>query len=243
MDSELLVDDQIADGQSLIERLIQDNFDVSVAVWVKASDDAPWQLYIGSPEVSPGKSGEAYRRVYNSLDSISVSAISTLDINLLDDESPIARAAIGIRDRLPARIPTKYLGKRLGDLPIKEVYIYQKLEIPIRQSFLVTYVRQGQTDEWVATTRMKEYYRGHKAIGAISYSTAQWVGDEPGKEKFALIYVMVEVGPGIDESAIIANPIMMIHLSEQAQLTADEMFKDKHPGASITHETLALSPY
>jgi hypothetical protein len=241
MDTELLVDSQIADGQSLIERLILDNFDVSVAFWVKASEDGSWQLYIASPNVVLGKSGEAYQKVYYSLDAISVSTISTLDINLLDDESPIAVAAIELRDRLPAKIPTRYRGKRLGTLSVNEVYIYQELEIPVRQSFLVKYVRQEQTNEWVATTRKREYYRGHKAKGAISYSTAQWMGDQPGNEKFALVYVMVEVGPGLDESAIILNPIMMIHLAEQAQLTADEMFKEKHPDASITHEALALS--
>jgi hypothetical protein len=46
MDAELLVDDQIAQGKSLIEQLIKDNFNVSVAFWVKATDDGSWQLHI-----------------------------------------------------------------------------------------------------------------------------------------------------------------------------------------------------
>jgi hypothetical protein len=33
---------------------------------------------------------------------------------------------------------------------------------------------------------------------------------------------------------------MMVHLGEQAQLTADEMFKEKHPDAIIMHEPLMV---
>jgi hypothetical protein len=57
----------------------------------------------------------------------------------------------------------------------------------------------------------------------------------------AIVYVMIEVADGIDESAIIANPIMVGDMAEQAQLLADEMFKSKNPDAVITHEALALT--
>jgi hypothetical protein len=241
MDTELLVDNQIADGQALIEQLIKDSFRVSVAFWVKATVEGSWQLYIASPDVDSTKPNEAYQKVYYSLDSISDSTITTSDINLLSSESPAARAAIVQRDRARAKMGVKYHGKRLGSLVVKEAYVYPDLEIPLRQSFLVTYVRQGQTNEWRATTTNKEFYRGHLATGAISYSTAQWSGDKTGDEKFALVYVMVEVSSGVDEPAIIANPVMMLHLGEQAQLTADEMFKEKHPDATVVHEPLMLS--
>jgi hypothetical protein len=154
-----------------------------------------------------------------------------------------SRAAIELRDRLPARIPTRYHGQRLGPLPVKEVYIYEKLEIPLRQSFLITYVWQGKSTDWVATTRRQEFYLGHEENGAISYSTAQWAGEDPGGEKFAHVYVMVEVASGLDESAILSNQIMMIHLGKQARLAVDQLFREKHPDASITHQALALAPH
>jgi hypothetical protein len=241
MDTELLVDNQIADGQSLIEQLIKDNFRVSAAFWVKSTEEGSWQLYIASPDVDSTKPNEAYQKVYYSLDSISDSTISTVDINLLNSENPAAKAAVVQRNRARAKKGLKYYGKRLGNLAVKDAYIYPELEIPLRQSFLVTYVRQGQTNKWNATTRKKEFYRGHQALGAVSYSTAQWLGDEKEDENFAHVYVMVEVSSGVDESAIIANPVMMIHLGEQAQLTADELFKGKHPDATVVHEPLMLS--
>jgi hypothetical protein len=153
MDAELLVDDQIAQGKSLIEQLIKDNFNVSVAFWVKATDDGSWQLHIASPDVNEEKPSEAYQKVYNSLDTISSGTISALDINLINGQNPNAQAAIEYRNRVHARKDVRYYGKKLGNLAVKEAYIYQELEIPVRQAFLVTYVRQGHSNEWKASTK------------------------------------------------------------------------------------------
>jgi len=247
MDTELLVEDQISEGQLLLDRLINDGFDVSVAFWVKTSEDGLWQLFIASPVVDVEKPSAAYQKVYTSLEAIPTSSISPADINLspsninlLNDKDEIALAAIELRDRLPARIPTRYHGRHIGGLPVKEAYIYQKIEIPLRQSFLITYVRQGETNNWLATIRRKEFYRGLKSQGIISYSTALWHGDKPEDQKFALIYVLVEVDPSLDEQTIIANPGLLIALAEQARMLADEMFKKKYPNAVIEHDNVML---
>jgi hypothetical protein len=240
MDTEVLVDDQIDDGQLLVEQLIKDNFNVSVAFWVKTNEDAAWQLYLAFPEGASDKSTEAYRKVYYSLDSISPVSISNSDISIINDNNPIAQAAIEQRDRLPARIPSKYFGKRLGPLAIKEAYIYPKLEPPVRQSFTVSYVRHGEADEWTATVRMNEFNRGHQAKGVISYSTTFGLTPESEAPRFALIYVMVEVGPGIDENVILNTPVIMIQLAEQARTLADAEFRRKHPQATILHEPSIL---
>jgi hypothetical protein len=240
MDTEVLVDEQLADGQRLVEQLIKDNFNVSVAFWVKTSEDAAWQLYLAFPEGASDKSTEAYRKVYYSLDSISPVSISNSDISLLNDNNPIARAAIERRDRLAARKPTKYFGKRLGPLAIKEAYIYQRLELPLRQSFTVSYVRHGDADEWRATVRMNEFYRGDQAKGVVSYSTTFRLTPESEGPRLALVYVMVEVGPGIDENVILNTPNLMVQLAEQARTLADAEFRRKHPEATILHEPIIL---
>ena len=213
---------------------------MSVAFWVETSEDGVWQLYLASPEVGSDKSTAVYRKVYNALDSISPVSISTLDISLLNTESPIARAALEQRDRLPARKPTKYLGKRLGPLAIKEAYIYQRMELPLRQAVTVSYVRHGDADEWRATVRMNEFYRGDQAKGVVSYSTTFRLTPESEGPRFALVYVMVEVGPGIDENVILNTPIIMIQLAEQARTLADAEFRRKHPQATIFHEPIIL---
>jgi hypothetical protein len=40
--------------------------------------------------------------------------------------NPIAQDAIAWRDRYPGRVPTRYHGKRLGNLAVEEAYIYPK---------------------------------------------------------------------------------------------------------------------
>jgi hypothetical protein len=124
MGTEPLVENQIDDGQRLIDLLVRDGFEVSVAFWVTTSEEGLWHLYIGSPSVDERKLGEAYRKVYASLAKIPDSWISPSDIKLVNATNPIATEAVEVRDRYPARIPARYQGKRLGGLSIREAYVY-----------------------------------------------------------------------------------------------------------------------
>ena len=67
MDYELLVDEQIEDGKSLIAGLVENGFDVTVAFWVKTSEEGLWFLYIGSASVRNSSLADAYRVVYGAL--------------------------------------------------------------------------------------------------------------------------------------------------------------------------------
>ncbi len=240
MDTELLVENELEEGQLLIDQLLRDGFDVSVAFWAKTSDDGVWRLFIGSPAAETSEVSFAYQRAYSSLDAIPASTIEPSTITLLHHTGPIAQAALELRDRRPAKKPARYHGRQLGGLSVAEMYIYPKIEIPLRQSFIVSYVRQGETNTWLATTQRKEFYRGLKSAGAVSYSTGLWLNDKPGDEKFAHIYVLVEVDPLLDEQTIITHPSLLITFADQARLLADEMFNRKHPDAVIEHEHLKL---
>ena len=52
MDTEILVDDRIEDGQRLVSQLVRDGFAVVAAFWIKPSEEELWQLYIASPSVN-----------------------------------------------------------------------------------------------------------------------------------------------------------------------------------------------
>ena|SRR5208337_825455 len=67
MDTELLVECQFDDGQRLVDQLIRDDFEISVAFWLKTSEEGLWHLYIASPFVDEERLGVAYRMVYASL--------------------------------------------------------------------------------------------------------------------------------------------------------------------------------
>jgi len=238
MDTELLVDSQINAGQLLIQQLTQDDFDVSVALWVRTSEDGLWYLIIASSRVGEQGLSASYQTLYSALDKSGVTSICYSDIKLMPASNPVARAAIELRDRLPARIPTRYHGKRLGTLATVEACIYPKIPVPLRQSFLITYVRQEKSNHWVASIKSKEFYRGLKAKDIASYSTAFWHGEKPEDQKFALVYVLVEVDPELDERTLLSNPNLLLALAGQARTLADDLFKQKHPDAVIEHDLL-----
>lgn len=124
MDTETLVENQIDDGQRLIDQLTRDEFEVLVAFWLKTSEEGAWQLYVASPSVDMEKLGEAYRKVYASLKRLDQSWVTPSDIKLLNGTNPVAQDALRVQERSPGRCPTRFHGKRLGNITIEEAYIY-----------------------------------------------------------------------------------------------------------------------
>ncbi|MBY0526263.1 MAG: hypothetical protein K2R98_22915 [Gemmataceae bacterium] len=127
MDTDLLVDDRIEDGEKLIRQLIRDQFEVGVAFWVKVNEDGLWYLYIASSSVDAMKMGEALHKVYAALNKIPACSITPMDITLLTSTDPITQTAIALRDRHPSREPKRHRGLRLGNLATEELCIYPRL--------------------------------------------------------------------------------------------------------------------
>lgn len=127
MDTELLVDNLTEEGQKVVTELIVAGFDVSIAFWVKTSEDGLWSLYIGSKSVEPSKIGDAYRTVYACLSKIPNSVVGISDVKLIQTSDPISADAIAIRDRRGGRFPVRVQGTRLGSLSVEEAYIYPRV--------------------------------------------------------------------------------------------------------------------
>jgi hypothetical protein len=222
----------------LVEQLVRDGFDVSVAFWVKISEEGLWHLYIASPSVDAEKLGESYGKVYASLNKIPSSWVSPSDIKLITDMNPIARDAVEVRDRHLAKLPTRYHGKRLGSLSISEAYIYPPSapeKAWIRLPYRVTYYRQGKTNHWRARTESEGLLRGVRAKGAVSYSTALWEGESPEDVNFAIVSVFLEIDPQFDDQDL-EHPDVGQTMAEQARAMADGMFRSRHPEAIIEHD-------
>ena len=179
MDTELLVEDRLDDGRVLLEHLMKAGFQVAVAFWVKPGEDGVWRLYIAPSGFGQGDRSGAHAKVYDILDHIPGTSISPSDITLLDPASPEAEAVAELRDRTATNAPRKYQGQRFGDLSAKEAIIYPPIDGRLRQAFIVTYVKRSELNEWAATTNWAESYRGITAKGAVSYSTASWLGTSP----------------------------------------------------------------
>jgi hypothetical protein len=96
---------------------------------------------------------------------------------------------------------------------------------PIPWSFNVVYIRQGDTRNWIATTKPTTGYGAVKARGSVSDTTAKWEG-ESEEERFAIVNVLVDARPGSDARSVLKD----------VRRSADELFKQKHPEARIQHE-------
>ena len=193
-------------------------------------------MYIAPEGFSQGDHSGAHAKVYDILDHIPGTSISPSDITLLDPASAEAEAVAALRDRTSTKNPRIHRAKRFGDLFAKEAYVYPPIDTALRQAFIVTYVKRSEPNEWAATTRWAEFYRGITAKGTVSYSTASWLGEKSEEPKFAHVRVLVEVSPDFDDPSLLKNPVVAFPLLDQARNTADEAFKARHPGASIKHE-------
>jgi hypothetical protein len=124
MDTIALVENQIDDGLRLINRLTAGDFDMSVACWVKTSEEGDWFLYIASKTVDEKGLAAAYREVYRVIQSMPDIWIPKSQVKLIGRENPIAKDALEIQRRFARKLPTRYPGPQLGNIAIEEAYFY-----------------------------------------------------------------------------------------------------------------------
>jgi hypothetical protein len=131
MDQIPLVEEQIKDGQRLVEQLRQHDFPVTASFWARGSEDGQWSLYLVSPVVDEDGIRKAYRRLHPVFWGMPPPfSVEALQVTLLSPKEPVARAIAEIqRQSKGKRSPHYgYGGARLGDLSIDGAYIYPPLE-------------------------------------------------------------------------------------------------------------------
>lgn len=124
MDTITLVENQIEDGQKLLDRLSESDFSVRAACWVKPIDEDRWSLYIATPVVDEKGAAQAYREVYRVLRSIENVWITDSDIKLIGETHPITNGLLDILKRSNGKISTRSRRPLLGEFPIEEAYVY-----------------------------------------------------------------------------------------------------------------------
>lgn len=127
MDTDTLVDQQIDDGQKLVEKLLRRGFEVTAAFWLKASEDGKWRFYLIAPVVDTVGLAEAARRLHPAIYAAPHSVwISPLEINLIGPSHPLAKGVIAMQDRFPApaTVPIRYRGNYLGGVSVEDAYLY-----------------------------------------------------------------------------------------------------------------------
>ena len=127
MDSETLVSEVLDDGKRFLEHLAHEGFEVTAALWLKASEDERWYFYIVSPLVDRDGLANAYRQLHTAVRALSQPGrIDPLEIHLIGQSNPIAKQALVIQSRLPGPSlhPVLWRGKQLGHVVIEHAYLY-----------------------------------------------------------------------------------------------------------------------
>jgi hypothetical protein len=137
MVTNLLVDNLLEDGRTLIAALVRDGLEIEVAFWVRRSERGSWHLYIASPQFAPEKRGDFPLKIYNQLRRIPNSSIDFGQVRLIPDSEPVARAALALRDRSNQRRVARCGEGQLGDLPIEEGYIYPRITAALTQDEVI----------------------------------------------------------------------------------------------------------
>jgi len=126
MDQDLLVIEQIDAGADFV-RDFNDYVSVSVAWWVNPAESDNLFLYIASDNIDDSNIDVAYREVLRRLSGKRSHWLDPFQVKLVNSSDPIAREAMQIRDRYPAKIPTHYHGSSIGGMSIDGAYIYPPL--------------------------------------------------------------------------------------------------------------------
>ena len=105
-----------------------------------------------------------------------------------------------------------------------------------RQAFTTTYVRQGPSNHWRASTKARFGLEQVAFTGPVSYSTARWEGQPEGEERLATVTVVVESDPKLREPSRAADPLVIKRMTSEAGKLADQMFRSHHASAVIEHD-------
>jgi hypothetical protein len=124
MDTITLVENQIEEGQRLLDQLGEKGIVVRAACWVKPTDVDRWVLYIATPIMDGKGPLEAYRQLTPALQSLGNDWLTSSDVTLVGEKHPMVKDAQEILRRFPHRTPIRSPYPMLGGIPVEEVYVY-----------------------------------------------------------------------------------------------------------------------
>jgi hypothetical protein len=123
MDQEPLVIEQIDAGRKFLD-VFEKYAPVRVAFWLKPSEDAGWYLHVASERIDFENLPRAYTEVLRMAQEVVDPNFDPFRVKLIGADDPLARAALDVYRRYPARIPTRFQGRVFGGMNVEGVYIY-----------------------------------------------------------------------------------------------------------------------
>lgn len=115
--------EEIDAGAELVRQF--DRFEpVKAAFWLKASDDEHRYLYIASDRIAHTNLDQGYAQVVRLANKMPTPYLDPFRVKLVGAEDPLAKAAVGINERFPGRMATRFGGMTFGGINVDDVYIY-----------------------------------------------------------------------------------------------------------------------
>jgi hypothetical protein len=123
MDQNTLVAAEVDAGAELVARFDK-YMPVSVAFWLKPTENSPWSLYIASERMDDTTLDRGYGEVLRLAGEMQTPYLDPFQVKLTRADDPLVRAVLDIHRRYPGRLPIRYGGTSLGGLSVDGVYVY-----------------------------------------------------------------------------------------------------------------------
>lgn len=124
---EALSKEMIAAGSNLTRRLDEAGFIVSASMWFFNVDSSSWRYIIASPQVDSSGIKDAYKKVQDTLATLSNSeeSISLRDITLISPNDPLIKLLkIGMKTGNGVS-GIRFSRSLINGVPIEDAYVYR----------------------------------------------------------------------------------------------------------------------
>ena len=128
MAQEALLDRHLQDGEELLRRLRNAQFDVTAASWVRDDEGGLWSLYVASKNVDDHGLGDAYGQIRPIVRAATDLCIGPFDVKLISPSHSMAKEIIKLNEPYPVPVYTRRRLREMGGLRMGEAHIYPGLK-------------------------------------------------------------------------------------------------------------------
>jgi len=123
MDQGPLVNEQIAAAAKFLGEFHK-SYPVQSAFWLKESEDGTWSLYVVSDQITDENFVDAYGEVIRIEEEIKDPWFDSIQVKVLGEDDPLARAVAEQRRRYPAGKPARFFAQTVDGIEADEIYVY-----------------------------------------------------------------------------------------------------------------------
>jgi hypothetical protein len=118
-----LVKDQAKEGEILIQKLLQNHFDVTAACWLLDSEREDWVLYIVSKTANEKGDLEARKELRSAFNQVPDLWMDLSEVRLVNSTHRVAQEIAAIQRRYPVKLKNRH-HIQLGGISGADVHIY-----------------------------------------------------------------------------------------------------------------------